>query len=139
LNISQKNEETEQYKKIKEYENRFSETNSQITRIISVKRDQLYWSNLFSKISNLVFSQNWQTNFDEAKKIAIDQDKNIIIVFSGSDWCAPCIKLDKNIWQSDAFKNQSEILSLPIYPELSDLQQDFVINKIKQFLKLLME
>ena len=34
------------------------------------------------------------------------EDKNIIIVFSGSDWCAPCIKLDKNIWQSDAFKNQ---------------------------------
>jgi dTDP-4-amino-4,6-dideoxygalactose transaminase len=33
----------------------------------------------------------------------------------------------------NAFKNQSEILSLPIYPELSDLQQDFVINKIKQF------
>jgi hypothetical protein len=21
-------------------------------------------------------------------------------VFSGSDWCAPCIKLDKSIWQS---------------------------------------
>jgi thioredoxin-related protein len=58
-------------------------------------------------ISNLVFSQNWQTNFDEAKKIAIDQDKNIIIVFSGSDWCAPCIKLDKNIWQSEAFKNEA--------------------------------
>ena len=58
-------------------------------------------------ISNLVFSQNWQTNFDEAKKIAIDQDKNIIIVFSGSDWCAPCIKLDKNIWQSDAFKSEA--------------------------------
>jgi thioredoxin-related protein len=58
-------------------------------------------------ISNLVFSQNWQTNFDEAKKIALEQDKNIIIVFSGSDWCAPCIKLDKNIWQSEAFKNEA--------------------------------
>jgi thioredoxin-related protein len=59
-------------------------------------------------ISNLVFSQNWQTNFDEAKKIALEQDKNIIIVFSGSDWCAPCIKLDKNIWQSEAFKKEAE-------------------------------
>jgi thioredoxin-related protein len=59
-------------------------------------------------ISNLVFSQNWQTNFDEAKKIALEQDKNIIIVFSGSDWCAPCIKLDKNIWQSESFKNEAD-------------------------------
>ena len=39
--------------------------------------------------------------------IAQTQDKNIIIVFSGSDWCAPCIKLDKNIWQSEAFKKEA--------------------------------
>ena len=32
----------------------------------------------------------------------------IIVVFSGSDWCAPCIKLDKSIWQSEAFKKESE-------------------------------
>jgi thioredoxin-related protein len=62
---------------------------------------------LIVSISNIVLSQNWQTDFEQAKKIATDQDKNIIIVFSGSDWCAPCIKLDKNIWQSDAFKNEA--------------------------------
>ena len=54
-------------------------------------------------IVNIGFSQNWQANFEEAQKIATEQDKNIILVFSGSDWCAPCIKLDKNIWQSEAF------------------------------------
>jgi thioredoxin-related protein len=58
-------------------------------------------------ISSLGFSQNWQTDFEEAKKIAADQDKNIIIVFSGSDWCAPCIKLDKNVWQSEVFKTEA--------------------------------
>ena len=55
-------------------------------------------------ISNFAVSQEWQTNFEEAKKMATEQDKNVVIVFSGSDWCAPCIKLDKNIWQSEAFK-----------------------------------
>lgn len=58
-------------------------------------------------VSNCGLAQNWQTDFEEAKKIASDQNKNIIIVFSGSDWCAPCIKLDKNIWQSEAFKNEA--------------------------------
>jgi thioredoxin-related protein len=58
-------------------------------------------------VSTIGFAQDWQTDLEAAKKLATDQDKNIIIVFSGSDWCAPCIKLDKNIWQSDAFKNQS--------------------------------
>ncbi len=59
-------------------------------------------------ITQLVVSQDWQTNFEEAKKIATDQDKNIIVVFSGSDWCAPCIKLDKNIWQSETFKQEAK-------------------------------
>jgi thioredoxin-related protein len=59
-------------------------------------------------ITNLAISQDWQTNFEEAKKMAAEQDKNIIIVFSGSDWCAPCIKLDKNIWQSEAFKEEAK-------------------------------
>ena len=58
-------------------------------------------------ITNFTFSQEWQTNFEEAKKIATEQDKNVVIVFSGSDWCAPCIKLDKNIWQSEAFKKEA--------------------------------
>lgn len=58
-------------------------------------------------VSNIGLAQDWQTDFEEAKKIAAEQDKNIIIVFSGSDWCAPCIKLDKNIWQSEAFKKEA--------------------------------
>jgi len=56
----------------------------------------------------LGYSQNWKTNFDEAKKEAIDQNKNILLVFSGSDWCAPCIKLDNVVWKSDAFKSEAE-------------------------------
>lgn len=58
--------------------------------------------------SSLVFSQNWKLDFDEAKQLANEENKNIIIVFSGSDWCAPCIKLDRNVWQSEAFKKVAD-------------------------------
>ena len=58
--------------------------------------------------SHFLMAQDWTYNFDDAKKQATEQDKNIIIVFSGSDRCAPCIKLDKTIWQSQAFKNEAE-------------------------------
>jgi thioredoxin-related protein len=27
-------------------------------------------------------------------------------VFSGSDWCAPCIKLENVVWKSDAFQEE---------------------------------
>lgn len=57
----------------------------------------------------LGFSQDWKYNFEEAKKIASEENKNIIMIFSGSDWCAPCMRLEKNIWQSEEFiKEASE-------------------------------
>ncbi len=58
-------------------------------------------------LTQITVAQDWNYNFEEAKKLASEQDKNIILVFSGSDWCAPCIKLDKNIWQSDTFKKEA--------------------------------
>jgi thiol-disulfide isomerase/thioredoxin len=30
------------------------------------------------------------------------------MVFQGSDWCAPCMKLDKEIWTSEEFVNDSD-------------------------------
>ncbi len=59
-------------------------------------------------IGTLGNAQNWKTSFAEAKAQAIAENKNILLVFSGSDWCAPCIKLDKKIWQSDVFKKEAD-------------------------------
>jgi len=53
-------------------------------------------------------AQNWQTNFSVARKIAQEEQKPIILVFQGSDWCAPCIKLDREIWSTDTFKNYAQ-------------------------------
>lgn len=56
---------------------------------------------------NGLIGQEWQTNLDEAKEIASIESKPIILVFQGSDWCAPCIKLDREIWSTDTFKKYS--------------------------------
>jgi thioredoxin-related protein len=60
---------------------------------------------LFLFIGLLGYSQDWKTNFELVKKEATTSNKPILLVFSGSDWCAPCIKLDKSIWQSAEFKD----------------------------------
>lgn len=62
---------------------------------------------LFISISFNAFSQDWNTSIEKAKSISSKENKAIILVFSGSDWCAPCIKLDKNIWQSNEFKKEA--------------------------------
>ncbi len=59
-------------------------------------------------LSLTAFSQQWETNFEEAKKQASKNNENIVLVFQGSDWCAPCIKLDKEIWSTEAFKKLSQ-------------------------------
>ena len=49
-------------------------------------------------------AQEWQTDFETAKELSSDENRPIILVFQGSDWCAPCIKLDREIWSTDEFK-----------------------------------
>ncbi|MBD8489123.1 thioredoxin family protein [Echinicola sp. CAU 1574] len=55
-----------------------------------------------------VNAQDWLTDFDQAKKIAEDKGLPIVLVFQGSDWCAPCIKLDREVWSTDAFKDYAK-------------------------------
>lgn len=59
-------------------------------------------------LSTFSYAQHWETNFEESKKSAAAENKNIILVFSGSDWCAPCIKLDKTIWSSEVFQTEAK-------------------------------
>lgn len=54
------------------------------------------------------YSQNWQTDFETSKQLASDENKIIVLVFQGSDWCAPCIKLDREIWSTQEFKDLAE-------------------------------
>lgn len=54
------------------------------------------------------YSQNWNTNFEEVKAKAEKENKNILLVFSGSDWCGPCIKLEKVVWKSPEFQVEAD-------------------------------
>ena len=46
----------------------------------------------------------WLTDFDKAVKLAKKEDKNIMVYFTGSDWCPPCKKLKTDLFDSEAFK-----------------------------------
>ncbi|WP_299886091.1 thioredoxin family protein [uncultured Lacinutrix sp.] len=59
-------------------------------------------------VASLSYCQEWNTNIDDAKKTANEKGHKIILVFSGSDWCAPCMKLEREIWDSEVFKTYSK-------------------------------
>ena len=53
-------------------------------------------------------SSSWLTNFDEAKQVAEKSHKMILLTFSGSDWCVPCIRLHKEVFESAEFEKYAE-------------------------------
>ncbi|MFK5958060.1 MAG: thioredoxin family protein [Lutibacter sp.] len=63
---------------------------------------------LFFLIVFIGTAQEWLTNIETAKEIAVEKDQHIVLVFQGSDWCAPCIKLEKEIWSSKEFKTYAK-------------------------------
>lgn len=46
----------------------------------------------------------WMTNLEAAQKQARKEKKPVLLYFTGSDWCAPCIQLKEDFFSTDEFK-----------------------------------
>lgn len=71
-------------------------------------KKKLLFSLSFLFTAFIMNAQQWQTDLKTAEDIAQKEHKEIVLVFQGSDWCAPCIKLDREIWSTDTFKDYAE-------------------------------
>ena len=47
----------------------------------------------------------WLTDMGAARTEASQTHKYILLNFSGSDWCGPCIRMHKEVFDSEAFVN----------------------------------
>jgi thioredoxin-related protein len=54
-------------------------------------------------LSFLIMSFGWRTDFEKAKSDARADHKLILLKFSGSDWCLPCIRMEKEVFSKDTF------------------------------------
>jgi thioredoxin-related protein len=83
---------------------------------------------LFSAIMMVVFSiaAHAQTRMEAARKTAAENNELILLNFSGSDWCIPCIKLHKNILGTEDFR-KLEADNVIVY-----INADFPRNKKNQ-------
>ncbi len=50
-------------------------------------------------------ASQWELDFNRAKVEAEKSHKLILVSFSGSDWCGPCIKLKKDVFESADFQS----------------------------------
>jgi thioredoxin-related protein len=85
----------------------------------------------------------WQTDYDKALAKAKAENRPVLVSFTGSDWCGPCIAMDKQVFSQREFLDYADkhLVLLEIdYPKtkpLSDelkkqnerLKYQFKINK----------
>lgn len=55
-----------------------------------------------------ITSINWHYNLDEAKQLAHQEHRYILLNFSGSDWCGPCIRMHKEIFETEVFSKMAD-------------------------------
>lgn len=62
--------------------------------------------NLVFVVAVMVLSSftNWQNNLQQAEQTAAKEHKYILLNFSGSDWCGPCIRMHKEIFDNADFQ-----------------------------------
>lgn len=87
--------------------NIYQEFESCVNKVYYKKMKRIFLFGFFLFLFLPALAQEWQTDITTAKKLAAENDLPIILVFQGSDWCAPCIKLDREIWNTDTFKAYS--------------------------------
>jgi len=64
---------------------------------------------LFGLVSLFLFSSiSWQGDFKTAEEQAAKENKLVLVNFSGSDWCIPCMRLRKEILESTVFENYAQ-------------------------------
>jgi thioredoxin-related protein len=54
--------------------------------------------------TTLAGGEGWTSDFEAAKKQAAESGQDLLIDFTGSDWCGWCIKLKEEVFDHDPFK-----------------------------------
>jgi thioredoxin-related protein len=49
----------------------------------------------------------WTADFAAAKATATADSKDLLLVFTGSDWCAPCMRMAKEVFGTEEFRHQA--------------------------------
>lgn len=75
--------------------------------------------------------EGWDTDLKVSLEKSKVSKKNILLLFTGSDWCPPCKMLESKIFSSDKFKEYASknlellVIDFPRYKKMSDEQSAY--------------
>jgi protein disulfide-isomerase len=62
----------------------------------------------FSFVTTIARGSEWQTDYEQALATAKAAKKCVLLNFTGSDWCGPCIEMRKVVFSKAAFLNYAK-------------------------------
>ncbi|MGJ8676210.1 MAG: thioredoxin family protein [Akkermansiaceae bacterium] len=61
----------------------------------------------FAILAGSTYAGEWMTDIDSAVAKAKMEKKAVLVEFTGSDWCPPCMQMDKEVFSKDAFVDEA--------------------------------
>ncbi len=74
----------------------------------------------------------WQPDLETAKKIAKEKHELILLNFSGSDWCGPCMRMRKEIFENDQFSKMADTSFVMINADFPRNKKNQLNKKLKK-------
>ena len=84
-------------------------------------RNRFFGLVVFLATSCVVSAADWPTDYDKALQTAKAENKRVLLDFTGSDWCGPCIQLKRRVFSRPEFISYAEknlVLVEIDYPQL---------------------
>lgn len=75
-------------------------------------------------LNHSLVADEWTENVNEAIKRATEEKKDLLLLYTGSDWCPPCKKLEEEVLSQEAFLKE-------ITPDFVLVKFDFPKDKIQ--------
>ncbi len=58
--------------------------------------------------------KEWKTDFPAARDLAKKEEKKLLVLFTGSDWCPPCMAMKEGLFDTKAFAEFAEKKLVPV-------------------------
>lgn len=65
-------------------------------------------------LSSAMAAESWTENFADATAKAAAQNRLVLAVFTGSDWCGPCKQLKSKVFDTEAFAEYAKQHFIPV-------------------------
>jgi thioredoxin-related protein len=92
----------------------------------------------FSSLA-LAGREGWTSDMTAAKKQAEESKSDLLLEFTGSDWCGPCIELNKEVFALEPFKAGVKGKFVCVELDFPKVKKDLTAETIKQNNELLKE